>query len=198
MPRKALFTKEEIIQKAYEYVRHNGAETLSARHLATALGSSSRPIFTIFKSMDEIHAAVRVKAKRTFDDYVADVFNYPPAFRECGRRLITFALEEEHLFRLLFLNRENPNNLIDPIIDKYVEDLVHYYQITHEQATTVLKQCWVFICGMAIINNNSSTHYSDKEIITLLRQQFNYVLYFIKSGQIISSIFQDDYPSDQN
>jgi len=62
MPRKALFTKEEIIKKSFEIIRQHGPQALTARSLAATLGSSPRPIFTIFNTMDEIRAEVRYKA----------------------------------------------------------------------------------------------------------------------------------------
>lgn len=86
------------MQKAFEIVRANGIEALSARSLARALGSSSRPIFTLFKSMEDVHSEVREKALQVFNSYVADVSDYLPAFKEYGRRLVTFANSEVQLF----------------------------------------------------------------------------------------------------
>lgn len=40
MPRKALFTKEEIVAKALDLVRKNGHDALTARELGKALGNS--------------------------------------------------------------------------------------------------------------------------------------------------------------
>ena len=54
MPRKALFTKEEIVEKALDLVRRKGLDALTARELGAALGSSSRPIFTLYNNMEEV------------------------------------------------------------------------------------------------------------------------------------------------
>ena len=71
MPPKAKFTKDEIIQTALELVSQKGIEALTAKELGDALGSSARPIFTVFSSMKEVQEAVREAAMRRFEGYAA-------------------------------------------------------------------------------------------------------------------------------
>ena len=58
MPPKAKFTKKEVIAAALEMVKENGIENLTARALGERLGSSARPVFTLFDGMEEIKAEV--------------------------------------------------------------------------------------------------------------------------------------------
>ena len=51
MPSKAKFTKEEIVKAALNIVRTDGFEALTSRALGIQLGSSARPIFTVFKNI---------------------------------------------------------------------------------------------------------------------------------------------------
>ena len=60
MPPKPKFSKEEIIAAALDLVRAKGMEGLTARELGQRLGSSARPIFTVFSSMEEVQDAVRM------------------------------------------------------------------------------------------------------------------------------------------
>ena len=55
MPPKAKYTREEIIQKAFEMAREKGIDSVVARELGKELGTSSSPIFTAFKNMEELH-----------------------------------------------------------------------------------------------------------------------------------------------
>ena len=64
MPPKPKFTKEEIVQTALDIVSRKGVEALTAKELGDALGSSARPIFTVFRSMKEVQDEVRQAAKR--------------------------------------------------------------------------------------------------------------------------------------
>lgn len=59
MPPKPMFTREEIVQAALDIVSERGIEALTARELGVKLGSSARPLFTVFKNMEELHEAVR-------------------------------------------------------------------------------------------------------------------------------------------
>ena len=62
MPPKPKFTKEEIVTAALELVSEKGIEALTARELGVRLGSSARPIFTVFNSMEEVQEEVRAAA----------------------------------------------------------------------------------------------------------------------------------------
>ena len=54
MPPKPKFTREEIIETALQLVSERGMSALTARDLGERLGSSARPIFTLFKNMEEV------------------------------------------------------------------------------------------------------------------------------------------------
>ena len=54
MPPKPKFTREEIVGTALDLVREKGIEALTARELGAKLGSSARPIFTVFRNMEEL------------------------------------------------------------------------------------------------------------------------------------------------
>ena len=52
MPPKARYTKDEIGNAAYQLIRNEGTDALTARSLATALGTSTAPIFTAFSGLN--------------------------------------------------------------------------------------------------------------------------------------------------
>ena len=51
MPPKAKFTRDEVIQAGLNIVREHGMGALSARALGAKLGSSARPVFTVFQRL---------------------------------------------------------------------------------------------------------------------------------------------------
>lgn len=61
MPPKAKFSKTEITDAALNIVANSGIDALTARSLGEALGSSPRPIFTVFDSMEEVQTQVLKK-----------------------------------------------------------------------------------------------------------------------------------------
>ena len=58
MPRKFLFTREEITAAALALVREKGVEALTARALGERLGTSAKPIFGLFKNMEDVRETV--------------------------------------------------------------------------------------------------------------------------------------------
>ena len=66
MAPKAKYTKEMIINSAFELVREQGISALSARSLAKKMNASSQPIFTYFNNMEEVKAEVIKKAKEVY------------------------------------------------------------------------------------------------------------------------------------
>ena len=188
MPRKALFTKEEIVEKALDLVRRKGFEALTARELGTALGCSSRPIFTVFNSMEEVASAVKQAAQQLFSDYVADVNNYTPAFKEFGLRLVRFAHEEQNLFDFLAFHRDaNVANKIHPKALECLEFICSDYGITKEQSHRLFIQLWAFVCGLALLSSNDAKLYSDEVVSEMISLQFASTLSFLKSGKKLVS-----------
>ena len=68
MPPKPKFTKEEIVEAALALVSERGMEALTARDLGERLGSSARPIFTVFRIMEEVQQETRKAAMERFND----------------------------------------------------------------------------------------------------------------------------------
>ena len=54
MPPKNKFTREEMTRTALTIIREKGADALTAKAIAERLGTSTRPIFTCFGTMEEV------------------------------------------------------------------------------------------------------------------------------------------------
>ena len=84
MPPKAKFTKKEIIAAAFEIVRLSGFDALTARSLADKLGSSPRPIFTVFSCMEEVQEEVKTAARKLYEQYEDEEMCGEKPFRGSG------------------------------------------------------------------------------------------------------------------
>ena len=71
MPPKVKFTREEIIRAALDIVRETGPEGLTARSLAARLGCSVKPIFGLFRSMEEVQQEVLAAGYRLYGQSIA-------------------------------------------------------------------------------------------------------------------------------
>ena len=70
MPPKVKITKEEIIRTSLDLVRQNGAQALNARAIAQALHCSTQPIFSNFKSMEELEKATVDAAYECYFNFI--------------------------------------------------------------------------------------------------------------------------------
>ena len=53
MPPKPKFTREEVASVAFAMIKEGGVSALTARDLGARMGTSARPIFTLFKNMED-------------------------------------------------------------------------------------------------------------------------------------------------
>lgn len=103
MPPKPKFTRDQMITAAMNLIEERGYESLTARELGKYLGSSSCPIFTLFKDMDELKTEVKNRAVEIFNEYMAVAEEFYPAYKKRGMQWVKFAAEQPRLFRLLFM-----------------------------------------------------------------------------------------------
>lgn len=105
MPPQLSFTNQEILDAAFEVVRKEGLDGLSARRIAQELNCSTHPIYRAFQSMADLETAILEKAKA----YVLNYLLTPDAqaadpFLNMGLRYLRFARAEKQLFNLLFMS----------------------------------------------------------------------------------------------
>ena len=104
MPPRPKFTKQEIVAAGLKVARERGMEAVSTRDIAAVLGVSTRPIFTYFRSMDELKAEVYQEAEEIYRGYVQEGLKEKVPFLGVGMQYIRFAKEEPQLYRMLFLS----------------------------------------------------------------------------------------------
>lgn len=179
MPPKAKFSREEIIEAALEIVKEYGADTLTARALAEKLGSSARPIFTVFQSMEEVQEAVLASAKTLYKQYVERGLQENPAFKGVGTQYILFAVNEPKLFQLLFMTeQEGVPNLagILPLIDEsYAAILLSIekgYGLDGTAAEKLYRHLWIYTHGIAALCATKMCRFSGEEISTMMTEVF--------------------------
>lgn len=169
MPKKPKFTKEEVINAAYEIIKEEGLENLAARGLARKLNSACSPIFTLFSSMEEVKEEVYKKAKKDFVNELKKSLDYFPIFKEFGLRFVNYAVKNPKLFIMLFgpkylINMEqfliDFNDIIDPII-KGIEKT---FGLNSEDSNYLFYQMITNANGMAIFMITGKKNYSEEEI----------------------------------
>lgn len=191
MPPKAKYTREEIIQKAFEMTREKGIDAVVARELGKALGTSSSPIFTAFKNMEELQTEVRKVAMKEFESYVRDAMNYTPAFKYVGMKMIEFAMHEPKLFQLLYMREHDGSQTYAMLIDELgdtvavcIEIMQNDYALDKKEAELLFRQAWLHTFGICVLLAGKVCKMTSEEISEMLSMGVQGTLMLIKSGKI--------------
>lgn len=187
MPPKAKFKKEEITQAALDIVRADGFEALTSRELGIRLGSSARPIFTVFKNMEEVWQAVIQSAKMLYKEYVNKGLTAEHPFKGVGMQYILFSVNEPKLFQLLFMTEQSeiPDLLgILPLIEESYEKILlsiqDDYGVNEFVAEKLYRHLWIYTHGIATLCATRMCRFTADEISSMITEVFTSLLKNIK------------------
>ncbi len=112
MPRIAMYTRDDVLDAAFEVFRSEGAGALSARKIAGRLGASTAPIYSCFQSIDEIRTALMERSLSilctyTEREYTGDIF------LNIGVGMLDFAKDYRIVYRTLFLENNGNRNVFE-------------------------------------------------------------------------------------
>ena len=171
MPPKPKFTRDEIVAAALDMVSERGMEALTARDLGQRLGSSARPIFTVFENMEAVQKEVRKAAMRRFNDYTNKGVHYTPAFKQFGMQMILFAKEEPKLFQMLFMTENEKAKSFEDIFEELgdmsklcIEVIMRDYQLPEQDALQLFKHVWIHTFGIGALCAAKVCDFDEKEV----------------------------------
>lgn len=188
MPRQPRFSKEDIVRAGLRIVRASGYDAVSARALGKELGTSSSPMFTMFKDMNEVMDAIWAAAEQSFIDHMDGVKDYFPAFKEFGMRLVSYAKNESNLFQMLFLGKNSRPEIAEKIARDCLTHASQGYGLTDDQADFLFRQMWPLACGIAALCVKRPEDFSDENVSRTLSYHFSGIISIIKSGREVEDI----------
>lgn len=115
MARPISVTKEKILTAAIDVVRKDGASSLTARSLTSALGCGANAIFSAYGSMEGVLCAVRTEAHRLFRERISEGFSLNPPFKGFGLALLWFAMDEPQLYKTVMEEKKSAVSIEDYI-----------------------------------------------------------------------------------
>ena len=153
MPPNFKFTREEIVRAALDLAREGGLPAVTARALAARLGSSPKPIFGLFESMEEVQREVLTAANALYHGYLQEDMSRGeyPLYKASGMAYIRFAREERELFKLLFMRdrsgeaAEENREEVRPLL----ELLQKVLGLGEEDACRFHLEMWLYVHGIA-------------------------------------------------
>ncbi len=191
MPPKPKFTKKQIINNALKIVSKKGINALTARELGKKLGTTPRPIFTLFTSMEELQNEVKKEAMNIFENMDANNHNDIPLFKKIGIKMIIFAIKEPKLFQLLFMQENiNTKSFDDMYIvlgddaNKCIEAIENDYSLNKEDAKLLFENMWIYTYGISVLCATKACNFNEEIVSEKLTIQFNAIMLLIKNKRI--------------
>jgi AcrR family transcriptional regulator len=190
MPGKTRYSEDDILEAAFSVVRQQGWEHCTARSIAKALGSSTMPIYSCLKSMEDLKKRILRKALDLMLQYQSRDETHND-FLDMGVGYVLFAKEEQNLFKLMFHESiqeppgdgsNPPANVIPGPIKEYAfESLLGRLSnsdtlkmFSREEKEKILRKAWIFSHGLAVLMNNGVlADLGSDEIIHLLKETGN-------------------------
>lgn len=191
MPPKARFTQEQIVDTALTIVETDGFERLTARNLGEKLGSSARPIFTAFDSMDEVVERTIERANEVYSQYVNEGLKEEIPFKGVGMSYIRFATERTQLFRLLFMKQNKQIRDMNTILrgieinyNKILSSVTDNYDVDVKTAEKLYLHIWLYTHGIATLIATKMCPFTIGEISQMLTDVFISLLARAKRGEL--------------
>lgn len=189
MPPKPKFQREEIVSAALDIVRECGIDCLTTRNVGARLNSSARPIFTVFKNMDELKQAVRAEAIKLYEKSIVPKKENTPLFKQLGMGMISFSINEPKLFRFLFMKQNKEADSFDDVFgylgktaEYCIEIIRKDYSLNRQEAYLLFESVWIYTYGVSSLCATGMCRFSTEQISKMLTTEFSAMLAYVRSG----------------
>ncbi len=122
MAPKTLFSREDVINSAFEIVKKSGLRDFTARKIAEEMNSSTAPVYSCFSSMDELKTEVFLRAEKLMLEYTMKSYT-KSVFLNMGTGLVLFSQENRELFRALLLESGETRALLKNFLRELITEL---------------------------------------------------------------------------
>ena len=177
MARKETITKDYLFETAFQMLREDGIENITARKLANKAGCSTQPIFRLYSNMEELWQELFERAVDYFEEYYnnAKLYDFTP-FVNLGITYIRFAVEEKHLFQMLFLANNRYGKSLYEILNGSMGAVGREFTKAQNEGCKnpgdLFMKMWIFIHGSACMSITGDYDLGLEETIQLLKSVY--------------------------
>ena len=178
MPPRNKYDRGEIVEAALRLTVERGIDAVTARDVGAALGTSSKPVYTAFSSMNELKRAVLEAANARYEAFISRQIAESefPRYKALGMAYVRFAKEERELFKLLFMRDrhgvygEEPTDRSNELA---VETVSGQTGLSREDATLFHLEMWVFVRGIATMIATSFLDWDGDTVSKMMTDGYN-------------------------
>jgi len=154
---KVKFTREQIIDAAFEIAQTEGIDSITMRKIAEKMGSSVAPIYVNFKNVDELKDALIEKIISISRRFITEENTGSP-FRDIGKASLRFATEYSVIFRDLVIKSgkymQGYDEKMMPVIIEEMQRDPELNGFTADELKTILLKMRIFQLGLSMMAAN--------------------------------------------
>lgn len=169
---KVRFTREQVVDAAFEIAKKEGIDKVTMRKLAGKMGSSVAPIYANFRDVAELTEALIEKIVRISQQLLSEESTGNP-FEDIGRASLRFAREYPVLFRDLVMKNSDymegyDERMVPALIDEMKSD-PKLAGFTADELRAILLKMKIFQLGLSVtVANGLLKGYGEQELLGLL------------------------------
>ena len=164
MKQPSVYTRENIIDAAIALIREQGWAQVTTRKIARRMGSSTMPIYSHVKSVDELEHEIRARVRSMLKEFQLRSYTDQPLLN-LAFGYVVFARDEKQLFRFLYLDSPdllesgNLSGMKDSFLEQFGKDspvgaALSAMEEAGEEA--MIQNTWIFTHGLAMLVNSGS------------------------------------------
>ncbi len=178
MKQPSVYSYEQIISAAFELTRELGWQGVTTRAIAKRLGSSTMPIYSHVKSVEDLEKELQVKARSMLREFQQRPYT-EHTLLNLAFGYVVFARDEKQLFRFLYLDRPRRLNLEtmpdmrDTFFSEFGSDSAagqELLKLKESGQGALIQYTWIFTHGLAmLVNSGALGSNSDQVILEYLK-----------------------------
>ncbi len=170
MAGKSIIDKKTLLKTAVKMVEENGIESINARSLATKAGISTKPIYRLYTSLDDLKNEVNEIIKKEYDEFIMKRVDTKNALITVCVAYIEFAQMHKNYFRSMFLSNNLKWTSVDDVLNEKwnqgaIINLVNKHSMTFEEAKSLFMNVWLYANGLATLIASNDLTIDNKEIL---------------------------------
>lgn len=181
MPPKPMISKQDIIKAAIQIVQEHGMSNVNARSLAKVLNCSTKPLFRIYKNMEELKSDIMVELNAYYNSFMDSRMTKENRLLSQSIAHIEFARNEKMIFNTLFMNMTMAGSSLHDVIHAEwnrasIENVKTISGLPMDKAEMLFINIWLYSHGIAtqIVSNGIDISFDIvKELLAHAFMQFS-------------------------
>ena len=170
MAGKSIIDKETILSVALKMVELYGMESINARSLAAEAGISTKPLYRLYSSLDDLKKEVNDIIKKEYDEFIMKRVDIKNALITLCVAYVEFAGMHRNYFRSMFLSYNLKWTSVNDVLNEKwnqstIINLVNKHSLSFDEAKSLFMNVWLYANGLATLIACNALKIDNKEIL---------------------------------